>query len=59
MLHEVELGNPFRAKGYPEPDYEDLARARVLHVFKDRGGEDESADTPTGVEDRPVLVPSF
>lgn len=59
VLHEVELGNPFRAKGYPEPDYEDLARARVLHVFKDRGGEDESADAPTGVEDRPVLVPSF
>lgn len=58
VLHELELGQPFHKKGYPEPDYEDLARARVLQVFRDRGGEDETVETPSGVEGQPVLVPA-
>ena len=58
VIHEVELGRPFRRAGYPEPEYEDLARARVLHVFKDRGGGTSDARDPEGVEGRPVLVPA-
>ena len=30
-------------QGYPEPHFANLSRARVLMVFKDRGGEDEKA----------------
>ena len=42
-------------EGYPEPDYTDLARGRILHVFKDRGGlEDETEPVPS--EDTGVLV---
>ena len=43
MLHEFEVDKPLRAKGYPEPDYQGLARARALHVFCDRGGESSTS----------------
>lgn len=38
FIHSFEFGAPLDEEGYPEPDYENLARARVLHVMKDRGG---------------------
>lgn len=46
MLHDYVLDEPFRAKGYPEPEYEDLGRARILHVFRDRGDATEDASEP-------------
>ncbi len=39
--------------GYPEPDYEDIGRARVLHVFRDRGGDRERKRDPRGSDDVP------
>ena len=58
-------GEPgLRVRGYPEPDYEDLSRARILHVFVDRGGDAEpSIPVPTDSGARwsptgPQLVPS-
>jgi len=46
MIHDHELGGLLDSETYPEPDYEDLGRARILHVFKDRGGDEEEAPEP-------------
>ena len=54
ILHEYELGNPLRKKGYPEPGYETLGRARILHIFKDRGEHEEPVEEPVSGEDVPV-----
>jgi hypothetical protein len=47
----VELGLEERLDSdvYPEPDYEDIGRARILHVFRDRGGEEEDVTEPQDV----------
>ncbi len=54
ILHELHLDTPLLRSGYPEPDYEDLGRARVLHVFRDRGGEEEEVLTPSDQGSRPA-----
>lgn len=41
LLEELGLREARRPSRYPEPDYEQLARARVLHVFRDRGADPE------------------
>ena len=46
MIHDYEPGNPFRSEDYPEPKFDDLSRVRVLHVFRDRGGEEEEVEQP-------------
>ena len=39
LLHEFQIEGEFKSTRYPEPDYEGVGRARVLHVFRDRGGD--------------------
>jgi len=46
VLHDLEPGGKLDKQGYPEPDYDDLGRARVLHLFKDRGGDEETDPAP-------------
>ncbi|MEM7518229.1 MAG: hypothetical protein AAF368_15065, partial [Planctomycetota bacterium] len=46
LIHELDFDRPFQRKGYPEPDYQEIGRARILHVFQDRGGESELDPTP-------------
>jgi hypothetical protein len=46
MIHDYEPGNPFQSELYPEPKFDDLSRVRVLHVFRDRGGEEAETETP-------------
>ncbi len=46
MIHDYEPGNPFRSDLYPEPKFDDLSRLRVLHIFRDRGGEEERIEPP-------------
>lgn len=46
MIHEYAPGNPFRSAGYPEPKFDDVSRFRVLHVFRDRGGDEERVEPP-------------
>jgi len=46
MIHDYEPGNPFRSDVYPEPKFDDLSRVRVLHVFRDRGGDVERIEPP-------------
>lgn len=51
MFHEFELTNPFQSSKYPEPDYEDIGRARIMHVFRDRGEADEHIKQPVSSHD--------
>ena len=46
LIHDYDLGTEFPYRTYPEPDYEDLGRARILHVFKDRGDEQSPIEAP-------------
>lgn len=59
VLHEIGLEVALDAglRGYPEPDTRDLGRARILHVFRDRGGERERAFAPSDRDRLPRLVP--
>ncbi|MFT7618730.1 MAG: hypothetical protein ACI97A_002377 [Planctomycetota bacterium] len=43
LIHDHVLDNPFKSDTYPEPDYAGLGRARVLHVYRDRGGDEEES----------------
>ena len=59
VLHEFDLvdADKLNLTNYPEPDYDELARARILHVFKDRGDDEVEPDwMPDESEDRPVLL---
>lgn len=46
MIHEFQLNEPFRSEVYPEPDYDNLGRARILHVFRDRGEQVDPLEEP-------------
>ncbi len=54
MIHEYSPGQPFLHDIYPEPRYDDLSRLRVLHIFKDRGGEEERVEPPYDVSWSPA-----
>ena len=54
LIQECVLGEGQRKSSYPEPDYDELGRARVLHVYLDRGGADEVVDVPAGLDWTPV-----
>ena len=43
---------------YPEPKYDDIGRARILQVFRDRGGRKSFARRPRVTDDvpQPMLV---
>jgi len=46
ILHDFTLQEPLIKPNYPEPDYEEVGRARILHVFRDRGEDEELEPTP-------------
>lgn len=54
IVHELDGKGGHGRKGYPEPDYESLGRARLLHVFRDRGCEDEPQLVPDNFDYLPV-----
>jgi hypothetical protein len=54
MIHEFQLDEPFKSELYPEPEFENLGRARILHVFRDRGEETERLEPPVDVTNVPV-----
>ena len=62
MLHDYNFEEPPMKTKYPEPDYQHLGRVRILHVFKDRGDDEEQVTTPEEPDwlftpdDSPVLV---
>lgn len=46
LIHEYQFDEPFKSELYPEPKYDYLGRARILHVFRDRGGHEELVEPP-------------
>jgi hypothetical protein len=54
LIHDFQLDEPFRSDNYPEPRFEDLGRARILHVFRDRGEQEELIETPFDVNSTPL-----
>ncbi|HUR55977.1 MAG TPA: hypothetical protein VMZ71_17710, partial [Gemmataceae bacterium] len=59
MIHDYAPGNPFRSDTYPEPQFADLSRVRVLHVFRDRGGEEEEVEPPYDFSWTPAPAGAF
>ena len=53
--HDIESVSAFPSEDFPEPDYEDFGRARILHVFLDQGGSEETTDVPFDWDQLPVL----
>lgn len=58
LIHEFNIESPWRSRrrGYPEPDYESVGRARILHVFRDRGASESPVDVPTDRRGAPLLA---
>ncbi|HKB02584.1 MAG TPA: hypothetical protein VKD90_10215 [Gemmataceae bacterium] len=54
MFHDFDVNEPFRSGKYPEPKFAPLGRLRVLHVFRDRGGEEERIEPPFSSDQTPV-----
>jgi hypothetical protein len=54
IIHEFQLNEPFKSDTYPEPDYENLGRARILHIFRDRGEHESPLEIPTDFTHTPV-----
>jgi hypothetical protein len=46
LIHEFQFDEPFKSEVYPEPKYDYLGRARILHIFRDRGGHEERVEPP-------------
>ncbi len=46
LIHDFQFDEPFRSEVYPEPKYDYLGRARILHVFRDRGEQEEPLESP-------------
>jgi hypothetical protein len=53
VIHEYQFDQPYQSNTYPEPTYDFLGRARILHVFRDRGGEDAFVEPPFDFGRRP------
>lgn len=56
IVHDHGLGDSLSVAGYPEPDYDEIGRARILHVFRDRGKEESPSPEPVESDSRPVLA---
>lgn len=54
ILHDYTLGGAHGVEDYPEPEYQTLGRARILHVFRDRGGDDEKVLIPDSFDYLPL-----
>jgi hypothetical protein len=46
IIHDFQLDDPFKSDSYPEPKYDYLGRARILHVFRDRHEDEELVEPP-------------
>lgn len=58
VIHDFDLGAPQHGRqNYPEPDYDELGRARILMVFKDRGEAFVDDPIPRSSEGAPVTAP--
>jgi hypothetical protein len=58
VIHDHDFAARRSTGSFREPDYADFARARILHVFRARGGRDEAVPTPSGTRTRPLVTAS-
>jgi len=56
VVHDFRLDEKPDLHGYPEPKYREISRARILHVFRDRGGEKDPVHDDSPSERVPLLV---
>jgi hypothetical protein len=56
MIHDLQLDVPFESNTYPEPKFDLLGRARVLHIFKDRGDQEELVEPPADFSFNPLPI---
>jgi hypothetical protein len=54
VIHEFQLDDPFKSETYPEPKYDYLGRARILHVFRDRHEDEELVEPPFDFTETPT-----
>ncbi len=54
MIHDFQFDEPFKSETYPEPKYDYLGRARILHIFRDRGDSEELVEPPFDFTRRPA-----
>jgi hypothetical protein len=59
LIHEFQFDEPFRSETYPEPKYDYLGRARILHVFRDRGEHEEPIEPPFDFSRSPAPAAAF
>lgn len=57
IIHELDVNRSLRhgRTNYPEPEYDDISRARILHIFRDRGDEEVLEEVPQDFEGAPVF----
>ena len=53
ILHDYSPGQRFEVSGYREPRFDELDRARVMHIFRDNGGEEAEIDSPFDISWEP------
>ncbi|TWT32796.1 MFS transporter [Blastopirellula retiformator] len=46
LIHEFAIDQSPRKTKYPEPSYQYLGRARIVHIYRDRGDDEEETPTP-------------
>lgn len=56
MFHDLDIDEPFTSETYPEPKFHPLARVRVMHLFKDRGDQEEPLETPFDFDYSPTPI---
>jgi hypothetical protein len=56
LIHDFQFDDPFKSETYPEPKYDFLGRARLLHVFRDRGEQEELIEPPFDMSRTPAPI---
>lgn len=55
LFHEFDVDEPFRPSSiYPEPKFAPLGRLRVMHIFRDRGEDDQRVEPPFNFDASPA-----
>ncbi|WP_145065353.1 hypothetical protein [Engelhardtia mirabilis] len=55
LIHE-QPGEPrWLPRGFPDTDHDELARARILHLFRERGGQHERSSPRTPSRNVPLI----
>lgn len=56
LIHSFENKVEWKNENYPEPDYEEISRARILHIMKDRGGDEDPVIPDFDPTQKPQLL---